>query len=293
MNKLALFRAALVCPACRQTLADHSTHLTCERCQKRYPIDHATVYFVGDPKNQEDLSNDVLYRLKAFLKSRSWLFRLAYWFQPALAIGTGPESIAEPANPSGLYLNLGSGSPLYTHVKGVPLIQVDLHPYPGVDIVCDASRLPFADNGIDGICNESLMEHTPDPAAIVTEAHRVLKSGARAYFVLPQVAPFHATPYDYHRWTRSGGLGLLKSFDSLATGVRHGPVSAWLWLTQELIATLLSFGYAPLYAFWTIAAMVTTFPIKWIDALAARLPGAERCALTLYFLVGKTEGTRR
>jgi SAM-dependent methyltransferase len=132
-----------------------------------------------------------------------------------------------------------------------------------------------------------LLEHVPDPDSIVREVYRVLKPGGKAYFVLPQIAPFHAAPHDYTRWTIPGGKRLLSSFILEKSGVRHGPVSAWLWQTQETIATLLSFGQAKIYAAFLMVLMISTFPIKYLDYLAAYAPDADRVALTLYFLVRK------
>jgi SAM-dependent methyltransferase len=284
LNGLA---ANLRCPLCHREIEIAAKQATCRGCREVFPIADDQIYFSGTPEQSEGSSHDILFRLKAWLKHQPTLFRLAYLLQPALAVGQGPDAIVSPANPHPTYLNLGSGAPLYWKAGGIPMVQVDLHPYPGVDLVCDAGRLPYADNSVDGIYNESLMEHVPEPARIVEEVRRILKPGGHAYFVLPQIAPFHAAPHDYTRWTIPGGKELLKNFKLEECGVRHGPVSAWLWQTQELIATALSFGQAKIYAVILMVLMAATFPIKYLDLLMARWPDADRVALTLYFLVRK------
>ena len=263
--------------------------LRCEACGRDYPFSEGRIFFDGLPENLEGDSDDIVFLVKHWLKRRPMLFRIAYFLQPALAIGKGPDAIAQSGVTNPIYLNLGSGTPLYWKAGVTPLIQVDLHPYPGVDLVCDGTRLPFRDNDVDGVYNESLLEHTPDPEAIVNEVLRVLKPLGKANFILPQVAPFHSAPHDYTRWTVTGGQKLLKRFDYLESGVRQGPISAWLWQTQEIIAIVFSFGVPSLYAAGLMLATVATFPIKYLDWLVGRLPGASRIALTLYFVVRKKE----
>lgn len=277
----------LSCPHCHGRLDQKTDAFICGRCDRLFPVVNDQVFFDGSPEVSKETSIDLIFRFKSWLKVRPFLFRMAYLAQPAFAVGKGPSEIDSSTQPDPLYLNLGSGAPLYWKAGRTPMIQVDLHAYLGVDLVCDAGRLPFAEGSVDGIYNESLMEHVPDPASIVREVHRVLKPGGKAYFVLPQIAPFHAAPHDFMRWTIPGGKILLSSFALEKCGVRHGPISAWLWQTQETIATLVSFGQSKIYATVLMVLMILTFPIKFLDLIAAYAPDADRVALTLYFLVRK------
>ena len=52
--------------------------------------------------------------------------------------------------------------------------QVDLHTSPG-------DRLPFADGSFDVVYLCFVLEHVPDPAAVVSEARRVLRTGGWFY----------------------------------------------------------------------------------------------------------------
>ena len=47
----------------------------------------------------------------------------------------------------------------------------------------DATAMPFADGTFDRVHASWLLEHVPDPAAVVREVRRVLRRGGAAYFV--------------------------------------------------------------------------------------------------------------
>jgi predicted SAM-dependent methyltransferase len=65
-------------------------------------------------------------------------------------------------------------------------INVDLHPYPGVDQIADlAQRWPWDDSTIDEIRAWDFIEHLPTPAHSMNEIWRVLKPGGIADIVVP------------------------------------------------------------------------------------------------------------
>ena len=210
---------------------------------------------------------------------------MAYLIQPAQAVGPGQNLLAVGAPPDALILNLGSGVPLYEKAGPFDMIHVDLYPYEGVDLVCDAAELPFQDDSVDGIYNESLIEHLKRPEIVLDEIKRVLKIEGKAYLVIPQVAPFHASPHDYRRYTLPGGEDLLSDFNVIDKGVRHGPVSALLWLGQEFLAMACSFGNQKLYSAFLAFFMLATFPIKFLDFIFSRWPNASIMSCTLYYLI--------
>jgi SAM-dependent methyltransferase len=71
-------------------------------------------------------------------------------------------------------LNLGSGNePLAGHVN------VDRRPAPGVDVVADVQRLPFAARSVEAVIASSLLEHFDDPYSVLDEIHRVLAPDGR------------------------------------------------------------------------------------------------------------------
>jgi SAM-dependent methyltransferase len=91
-----------------------------------------------------------------------------------------------------LVLDLGCGPGLYTRAlraRGADVIPIDNDPeevaiggtpVEGL-VLADAGDLPYADASVDGIVCSNLLEHTPDPEAVLREIGRVLRPGGWAY----------------------------------------------------------------------------------------------------------------
>ena len=79
-----------------------------------------------------------------------------------------------------------------------------MHPHKGVDVVADATDMPFEDGSVSGIVCETVLEHVKDPPGVLREMERVLEVGGLAYITTPFLYPFHSSPSDYHRWTKEG-----------------------------------------------------------------------------------------
>ena len=183
------------------------------------------------------------------------------------------------ASTEGLVLNVGSGNSL--RLGGV--VNIDMMDYENVDIVCDIHHLPFKDNSIDAVMSLAVLEHVREPAVVLKEVHRVLKPGGRVFSVIPFMQPFHASPHDYQRYTLPGIEYLHRDFDIVESGVFSGPVSGALWAVQEALASVFSFGFEKLRNLLTIGLMLLTWPIKFLDLLAMRLPTAKNGASNFYF----------
>jgi len=183
-------------------------------------------------------------------------------------------------NQEAIVLNIGSG----TTRLATDHINFDYYPYESVDIVGDVYQLPFCDNYADTIINFTLLEHIENPNQAIKEMYRVLKPGGFIFTVVPFIQGFHASPYDYCRWT-SRGIDILHSdFDKLESGVFGGPTSGMLWILQEWIAMVLSLGIIPLYKIWFILILLLTWPIKLLDYILEKHPMASNVASNFYYL---------
>ena len=180
---------------------------------------------------------------------------------------------------NGLVLNIGSGN----SIRKNGILNVDMMDYSNVDLVCDIHNLPFKDNSVDGIMNFAVLEHVKKPQVVLKEIYRVLKPGGRVFSVIPFMQPFHASPQDYQRYTLPGIEFLHRDFEKIKSGVFSGPVSGTLWIFQECLACIFSFGYNNLKIVLTILLLSLTWPIKFLDFLAIQLPAAENAASNFYF----------
>lgn len=190
-----------------------------------------------------------------------------------------------------LLLNLGSGD-RFIGAEGLDgavarrMVNFDLTPCAGVCVVGDAHGLPFGDGAFHGVICQAVLEHTRRPEAVVEEIQRVLKPGGLIYIETPFLQGYHPTPADYYRFTEDGLGELLSGFERVDSGVCAGPSSSLSWLLREYIAGLVT-GFSPaspLRGMAVLAAAWLTFPIKYLDLLVGRRPGAAAIASGLFFL---------
>lgn len=108
-----------------------------------------------------------------------------------------------PAEQHGPVLEIGSGA---GHcAQFVPdLITSEVFPSPGVQVVLDARRLPFASGSLRAIVMTDVLHHVPEVARFLSEAARCLRAGGRILMVEPWVTAwskfvythFHHEPFD-------------------------------------------------------------------------------------------------
>lgn len=239
--------------------------------------------------------------LKSFLKQFPRLY-YAVWHLtcPVLMLKNGPRMIwrfvnREQANADTsaqpIVLDVGSGP----ERLGPDFINLDVFPFPEVDIVSDATALPFATGSVDGVVSESVLEHVPNAAACAREMIRVLKVGGYFYASAPFMHPYHASPDDFNRWTKSGLTHLFTSqgydIEIVEAGVRSGPWSTFLMFMAYWLGNVLSFGYAPAAPFISHLVMLPMGLLKYFDFIFMALPGADTVAAHLYVVGRKKSET--
>lgn len=174
-------------------------------------------------------------------------------------------------------VDVGSGSR-----RIAPNVQtLDIAPSPGLDFVADAQALPFADESIDGLIVQMLLEHVEDPRKVVAEAWRVLKPGGRIYCEVPFLFPVHARQ-DFRRWTLQGLGQLCAAFEAVETGACIGPFSALSALLRRHLS-----AYGPnVYAEAALDLMLgwALSPLKWLDRLLPAPADAHMTAGGLYLI---------
>ncbi len=112
------------------------------------------------------------------------------------------------AGVSGRILDVGCGGRPYESLvePGSRYFGLDAQPTASSrpDAWGSAARLPIAEGSVDAVLCTQVLEHVPDPEAVVREIARVLRPGGRLILTAPQTWCLHEAPHDYFRFTRYG-----------------------------------------------------------------------------------------
>ncbi len=120
----------------------------------------------------------------------------------------------------------GRGKP-YASLFGGRVVNhyvLDIEPAPSVDIVGDGRSMPLADASIDVVLITQVLEHIPEPIAVISEIHRVLKPGGTLLLSVPSIFPQHGSPGDYWRYMPQGLQFILRDFHSVKVQGEAGTV---------------------------------------------------------------------
>ncbi len=235
-------------------------------------------------KNIDNRNDDFLNKLRNYLKKwPNFYYFYINVFGPVLLVGKGPKILQSLVDKNEIIINLGSGPKRLSK----DIINIDIFPFKGVDVVADMHNLPFADNSIDGVISEQVFEHIKNPKQVIKEIERVLKPDGYCYINVPWFYPYHASPDDYYRWTISGLKELLSDFEIIEIGLRSGPFSSLVINLSYILALIFSFGWSPLYWILVHIFMLLLFPIKFLDIIAVLLPHSSDAAAVLYIIAKK------
>jgi SAM-dependent methyltransferase len=100
--------------------------------------------------------------------------------------------------PDGRVLDIGGGT---AHIKEFrpDIVCADILPFPGIDVVADAHRLPFSDKYFTGVVMLDVLHHLERPIDFLEEASRVLKPGGLIAMIEPAMTTLARRFYDrYH-----------------------------------------------------------------------------------------------
>jgi ubiquinone/menaquinone biosynthesis C-methylase UbiE len=76
-------------------------------------------------------------------------------------------------------------------------LQMPSWDYGKLDIVCDITAIPEPDASFDAILCLEVLEHVPDPRAVIVELSRLLRPGGRLIMSAPFCSLTHFAPYHY------------------------------------------------------------------------------------------------
>ena len=256
--------------------------LTFKKDWQIFDVKDKKIYFIKQANTgfvQE--SNDALTnKVKILIKKIPFLFQIIYHIVGASFLGTSSKKAIKNIPRGSVILNLGSG---VTSLRD-DVINIDFFPFKNVDMVADISSLPFTDNTADAVICEYVLEHVPDPTAIVAEIYRITKPGALVYISVPFTASFHSAPRDYYRWSKMGLQEELKSFKEIECKIRSGPGAAIDYALAEFFAILLSFGLKKLHQILFVIFLILFAPLCWLDYLIGYFPTSENIAYGFYYI---------
>jgi SAM-dependent methyltransferase len=178
---------------------------------------------------------------------------------------------------------IGDGAEALCQDPGIRLIAFDIYRSGQTNFVADAHSIPIAEETIDGVWIQAVLEHVLSPEKVVAEIHRVLRPGGLVYAETPFMQQVHEGPYDFMRFTESGHRWLFRRFELIDSGVERGPFTVLLWSIRYALTGLTrSRRIATL-----LCALV--FWIRYFDHLVPK-PHAIDGASDLYFM-GRRAGT--
>lgn len=271
----------ICCPFCKSNLEKSGNVLSC-KLHGQFKIDESNRPILIEKdiyaKNTEQHESGINW-LKSFFKQFPKLY-YSIWhvFCPVMMLMNGPRMILKHTRQNSTVIDIGSGP----ERLGKEFINVDVFPFPEVDIVANATNLPFKDNSIDGAVSESLFEHVPDANLVAKEMLRVVRPGGYIYVSAPFVHPYHASPDDFNRWTISGLKHLFPELEIVESGVRSGPWSAFLMFLAYWLGVVFSFGSRKFAPFLAHIFMLILGPLKYFDYFFTNMPGSEAVAAHLY-----------
>ena len=118
-------------------------------------------------------------------------------------------AFAATVSAGALVLDAGAGTApyksLFAHARyeSADFEQVN-KAYAHQTYTCDLSAIPVEDNRFDAVIFNQVMEHLPEPRAVLCELHRVLKPGSRLIYSAPLFYEEHEKPHDFYRYTQFG-----------------------------------------------------------------------------------------
>jgi SAM-dependent methyltransferase len=167
------------------------------------------------------------------------------------------------------------------------LLNLNIGPFPNVDIVGDAHNLPYADSSVDALHCEAVFEHLHTPALAAKEIFRVLKPGAKAYICTPFLQAYHGYPHHYQNYTVSGHTKLFEDAGLKITnsGTCVGPT----YTLRNMVATYVA-NYTP-QPFRQLVRVIwggISICIGPLDILVRNRPNAHIMASTTFLIAEKT-----
>ena len=262
----------LRCPHCHGALDWAVGSIVCTSCNSAYPRragrpDFAEATF-GD-------TEDAAFQQER-MHHRSLRARLYDLGKRIITSEYAPEDyravFLAGVRPGAIIVEFGSGN----RRLGNEIINIDLFLFPNVDVAADIEHTPIADESVDYAILDSVVEHVPNPQAVVEEVRRVLKPGGKLFCINPFLFPYHGYPAHYCNFTRDGMQHLLRHFSEAVVKPYYGPASAIANIVSEYVALSIAGERRTFYLACRAATLLLIGWIRFLDRWMIRVPSAHR-----------------
>lgn len=146
---------------------------------------------------------------RAMFKAPWWSLPINPAFLPRRALWQAMEESAASAH--GRLLDVGCGSKPYrtiftrvTEYLGLELDTEENRATQHADFYYDGQTFPVADESVDTVLCNQVLEHVADPDEFLSEIFRVLRPGGTLILTVPFIWPEHEQPHDNRRYTSFG-----------------------------------------------------------------------------------------
>ena len=183
-------------------------------------------------------------------------------------------------------LNLGSGGRRHP-----AMVNVDITPITGPDVVADGYALPFRDGSFHLICCESVVEHVIDPERFLSAVARTLGVAGIIYLEVPFLQPMHSLPDDFTRWTKAGFVDAARRAGLVVveSGMDMGPGSACFWILSEWLALAICCGSRRVQRVLRYLLRWFLAPLLLSDLLFGNFSISEELASSFFFVARRMD----
>lgn len=293
----------LRCPRCKGSLVVGRDAAVCcnADCGRSYPVLDDVPILINEANSVFSLDDFVVQRDTFFQLRPSRAARILDRITPSISVNLkAPENyrrlaallVVQNVAPRVLVLGgsiVGQGMEPLILTPGIELVESDVSWGPRTALICDGHDIPFAENSLDGVVIQAVLEHVVDPRLVVNEIHRVLKPDGLVYAETPFMQQMHGGRYDFERFSYWGHRRLFRQFDEVDSGVACGPGMALAWSYTYFLRSFASSTRAR-----HVLNFIGSLTSSWLllfDRMLVDRPGAIKAASGYYFLGRKSQCT--
>jgi SAM-dependent methyltransferase len=272
----ARLASLLRCPNCRGGLdwAAAPGSIRCTSCAAEFPCRGGRPDFARAAVID---SEDAAFQQER-MQYRSWRGRAYDFGQRVLTSEYAPFDhravFLAALKPGEAVVELGSGN----RRLRADIVNIDLFLFPNVDAAADIEHTPLADSSVDHVILDSVIEHVPNPQAVVDEVLRILRPGGTLFCINPFLFPYHGYPAHYCNFTRDGMQHLLRHFSEAVVEPHYGPTSALINIACDYVAVGIAGQRRTTYLAVRAAMLLLFGWLRFIDRWLIRAAHAHRLA---------------